>query len=82
MAGLPPPPGYSGSSLTGAPPGLSTGLTAPPPPAYRPSADPLEAKFKQKEKEWLRIQKSRFGEKRKAGFVEVSGNCNKMPLYE
>ena len=44
--------------------------SAPPPPGYRPPADPLVAKFAQKKKEWLRTQRNRFGEKRKAGFVE------------
>ncbi|KAA8567881.1 hypothetical protein EYC84_008329 [Monilinia fructicola] len=49
----------------GAPPG------APPPPGYRPPADPHVAKFAQKKKEWLRSQRNRFGEKRKGGFVET-----------
>lgn len=49
----------------GAPPG------APPPPGYRPIADPQAAKFAQKKKEWLRNQRNRFGEKRKGGFVET-----------
>jgi pre-mRNA-processing factor 8 len=49
----------------GAPPG------APPPPGYRPPADPQVAKFAQKKKEWLRMQRNRFGEKRKGGFVET-----------
>ncbi|KAK2604462.1 hypothetical protein N8I77_007391 [Diaporthe amygdali] len=53
---LPPPPG--------APP-------PPPPPGFRPSADPHTAKFEQKKKEWLRLQRNRFGEKRKGGFVET-----------
>lgn len=44
---------------------------APPPPGYRPPADPQVAKFAQKKKEWLRSQRNRFGEKRKAGFVET-----------
>ena len=43
---------------------------APPPPGYRPPADPQMAKFAQKKKEWLRSQRNRFGEKRKGGFVE------------
>ncbi|KAH8782903.1 pre-mRNA processing splicing factor 8 [Diaporthe sp. PMI_573] len=53
---LPPPPG--------APP-------PPPPPGFRPSADAHTAKFEQKKKEWLRLQRNRFGEKRKGGFVET-----------
>ncbi|RMZ78392.1 hypothetical protein DV738_g3895, partial [Chaetothyriales sp. CBS 135597] len=53
----PPPPGYSSS--------------APPPPGYRPPVDPQVAKFAQKKKEWLRTQRNRFAEKRKAGFVET-----------
>lgn len=44
---------------------------APPPPGYRPPADPQVAKFAQKKKEWLRAQHNRFGEKRKGGFVET-----------
>jgi pre-mRNA-processing factor 8 len=43
---------------------------APPPPGYRPPADPQVAKFAQKKKEWLRTQRNRFAEKRKGGFVE------------
>ena len=67
----PPPPGWSGTTMTGAPPGLSQPLKAPPPPGYKPPPNPMAAKMEQKKKEWLRIQKNRFGEKRKAGFVEV-----------
>jgi pre-mRNA-processing factor 8 len=44
---------------------------APPPPGYRPPADPQVAKFAQKKKEWLRTQRNRFAEKRKGGFVET-----------
>jgi pre-mRNA-processing factor 8 len=44
---------------------------APPPPGYVPTADPNAAKFAQKKHEWLRTQRSRFGEKRKGGFVET-----------
>ncbi|PGH17961.1 pre-mRNA-processing-splicing factor 8 [Helicocarpus griseus UAMH5409] len=65
MASLPPPP-PPGWGAT-APPSMPL---APPPPGYRPPADPLVAKFAQKKKEWLRTQRNRFGEKRKAGFVE------------
>lgn len=61
----PPPPGWSASAVP-PPPGM-----APPPPGYRPPADPHVAKFAQKKKEWLRTQRNRFGEKRKAGFVET-----------
>lgn len=77
MAGLPPPPGWSGSMMSGAPPGPSMPLTAPPPPGYRPTQDPQAAKLEQRKKEWLRTQKSRFGEKKKSGFVEVGhhGSC-------
>ncbi|OJD40749.1 pre-mrna-processing-splicing factor 8 [Diplodia corticola] len=64
----PPPPGWSAPPPPGAPPGMS----APPPPGYRPPADPQVAKFAQKKKEWLRMQRLRFGEKRKAGFVETT----------
>ena len=65
MASLPPPP----------PPGWAAGPhsmpSAPPPPGYQPPADPQVAKFAQKKKEWLRMQRNRFGEKRKGGFVET-----------
>ncbi|KAJ5921411.1 hypothetical protein N7466_009737 [Penicillium verhagenii] len=65
MASLPPPP----------PPGWSAAPSslpmAPPPPGYQPPADPNVAKFAQKKHEWLRTQRSRFGEKRKGGFVET-----------
>ncbi|KAK4863629.1 hypothetical protein LT330_002407 [Penicillium expansum] len=59
----PPPPGWGA-----APPSLPM---APPPPGYQPPADPNVAKFAQKKNEWLRTQRNRFGEKRKAGFVET-----------
>ena len=76
----PPPPGWSGGPMTGhgAPPGLSAPLTAPPPPEYKPPPNPQVAKFEQKKKEWLRIQKNRFGEKRKGGFVEVSSRASNI----
>lgn len=45
--------------------------SAPPPPGYQPPSDPQVAKFAQKKKEWLRLQRNRFGEKRKGGFVET-----------
>lgn len=45
--------------------------SAPPPPGYQPPPDPQVAKFAQKKKEWLRSQRNRFGEKRKAGFIET-----------
>ncbi|KAL1956742.1 hypothetical protein VTO42DRAFT_6892 [Malbranchea cinnamomea] len=66
MASLPPPPPPGWASA--APPSLPL---APPPPGYRPPPDPLVAKFAEKKKEWLRTQRNRFGEKRKAGFVET-----------
>ncbi|KAL8713287.1 MAG: hypothetical protein Q9220_002486 [cf. Caloplaca sp. 1 TL-2023] len=59
----PPPPGWGAP-----PPGMSS---APPPPGYQPPADPQVTKFAQKKKEWLRIQRNRYGEKRKGGFVET-----------
>ncbi|TKA69675.1 Pre-mRNA-processing-splicing factor 8 [Cryomyces minteri] len=64
----PPPPGWAAPPPPGAPPGMSL---APPPPGYRPPTDPQVAKFAQKKKEWLRLQRQRFGEKRKGGFVET-----------
>ncbi|KAG5918343.1 Pre-mRNA-splicing factor spp42 [Claviceps capensis] len=80
MSGIPPPPppGWGGapppppppppppSSL---PPPPST--PAPPPPGFHPPSDPQIAKFAQKKKEWLRDRRNRFGEKRKAGFVQT-----------
>ncbi|EEP76930.1 pre-mRNA processing splicing factor 8 [Uncinocarpus reesii 1704] len=66
MASLPPPPPPGWGA--GAPPSMPF---APPPPGYQPPADPRFAKFEHKKKEWLRTQRNRFGEKRKAGFVET-----------
>ena len=43
----------------------------PPPPGYRPLADPQQAKFDQKKSSWLRPQKNRFGEKRKNRFADM-----------
>ncbi|KAF2840904.1 pre-mRNA processing splicing factor 8 [Patellaria atrata CBS 101060] len=63
----PPPPGLPGPP----PPGGPLGSLAPPPPSYRPPLDPQTAKFAEKKKQWLRMQRQRFGEKRKAGFVET-----------
>lgn len=60
----PPPPGWGAGPPP--PPGM-----APPPPGYRPPVDPQVAKFAQKKKEWLRVQRNRFAEKRKGGFVET-----------
>ncbi|CAG5161550.1 uncharacterized protein ALTATR162_LOCUS6051 [Alternaria atra] len=69
----PPPPGPPGSGYAPpppppppGPPGASAG-----PPGMRPPLDPQVAKFAQKKKDWLRQQRQRFGEKRKAGFVET-----------
>ncbi|KAF2789766.1 PROCN-domain-containing protein [Melanomma pulvis-pyrius CBS 109.77] len=39
--------------------------------SLRPPVDPQVAKFAQKKKEWLRSQRQRFGERRKAGYVET-----------
>ncbi|XP_044717530.1 PRP8 domain IV core [Hirsutella rhossiliensis] len=63
MSDVPPPP----------PPGW--GPPPPPPPPPPPSSSmpppPSIAKFTQKKKEWLRSQRNRFGEKRKAGSVQT-----------
>ncbi|KAH6627581.1 NUC071 domain-containing protein [Chaetomium tenue] len=75
----PPPPGWGPPPPppTPPPPGPPSSLPpppaipAPPPPGYRPPTDPQIAKFAQKKKEWLRMQRNRFGEKRKGGFVET-----------
>ncbi|KAK8017225.1 hypothetical protein PG991_008301 [Apiospora marii] len=65
--GPPPPPPPPSDDFLPPPPGAAP----PPPPGYRPPTDPQIAKFAQKKKEWLRMQRNRFGEKRKAGFVET-----------
>ncbi|RDA90429.1 hypothetical protein CP533_5239 [Ophiocordyceps camponoti-saundersi (nom. inval.)] len=62
----PPPPPPPSSSM---PPPPST--PAPPRPGYQPHSDLQIAKFAQKKVEWLRQQRNRFGEKRKAGFVQT-----------
>ncbi|KAL2195468.1 NUC071 domain-containing protein [Corynascus similis CBS 632.67] len=75
----PPPPGWGPPPPppTPPPPGPPSSLPpppaipAPPPPGYLPPTDPQIAKFAQKKKEWLRMQRNRFGEKRKGGFVET-----------
>ncbi|KAF3015240.1 pre-mRNA-splicing factor 8 [Neopestalotiopsis sp. 37M] len=74
----PPPPGWGPPPPPPPPPGPPSdflppppGAPAPPPPGYRPPTDPHIAKFAQKKTEWLRMQKNRFGEKRKGGFVET-----------
>lgn len=64
----PPPPGWGAAPPPPPPPPMSF---APPPPGYSPMMNPMAAKFAQKKKEWLRTQRNRFGEKRKAGFVET-----------
>ncbi|KAF2032859.1 PROCN-domain-containing protein [Setomelanomma holmii] len=71
----PPPPGPPGSSYAPPPPPPPPGPPGAPgtvgPPGMRPPVDPQVAKFAQKKKDWLRQQRQRFGEKRKAGFVET-----------
>ncbi|KKA30251.1 hypothetical protein TD95_002221 [Thielaviopsis punctulata] len=77
MSGLPPPPPPGWAAPPPPPPPPSSSLPpppsvpAPPPPGYRPTNDLHLAKFSQKKKEWLRDRRLRFGEKRKAGFVET-----------
>ncbi|KAI8932546.1 Pre-mRNA-processing-splicing factor 8 [Plenodomus lindquistii] len=70
----PPPPGAPGFGYAPPPP-PPPGPPGPPgtfgPPGMRPPVDPQVAKFAQKKKDWLRSQRQRFGEKRKAGFVET-----------
>lgn len=46
-------------------------MPAPPPPGYQPHSDLQIAKFAQKKIKWLRNRRNRFGEKRKAGFVQT-----------
>lgn len=74
----PPPPGPPGAGYAPPPPPPPPGPPGPPappgalgPPGMRPPIDPQIAKFAQKKKDWLRSQRQRFGEKRKAGFVET-----------
>ncbi|KAI4623616.1 Pre-mRNA-processing-splicing factor 8 [Alternaria sp. BMP 0032] len=70
----PPPPGPPGSGYAPPPPPPPGPPGAPGtagPPGMRPPVDPQVAKFAQKKKDWLRQQRQRFGEKRKAGFVET-----------
>lgn len=68
-----PPPGPPGSGY--APPPPPPPPPGPPgtvgPPGIRAPVDPQIAKFAQKKKDWIRQQRQRFGEKRKAGFVET-----------
>ncbi|TIA30055.1 pre-mRNA-processing-splicing factor 8 [Aureobasidium pullulans] len=66
----PPPPGWDAPPPppSGAAP---PGALAPPPPGYKPQADPHIAKFADKKQKWLRMQRQRFGEKRRGGFVET-----------
>ncbi|KAK3956927.1 NUC071 domain-containing protein [Pseudoneurospora amorphoporcata] len=75
----PPPPGWGAPPPPSAPPPPPPpsslppppAIPAPPPPGFFPPTDPHVAKFAQKKKEWLRMQRNRFGEKRKGGFVET-----------
>lgn len=67
MASLPPPPPPGWDSK----PGMGVPPLQPPPPGYRPPADPQSAKFEVKKKEWLRTRRNRFGEKRKGGYIET-----------
>ncbi|KAF1351355.1 pre-mRNA-processing-splicing factor 8 [Delphinella strobiligena] len=73
MAGLPPPPPPGWDAPPPPPPGAGPpGMSlAPPPPGYKPTTDPHMAKFAEKKKQWLRMQRQRFGEKRGGGFVET-----------
>ncbi|GAB0136008.1 hypothetical protein EsDP_00004326 [Epichloe bromicola] len=68
-AAPPPPPPPPPSSLP--PPPSTPAPPPPPPPGFHPSSNPQIAKFAQKKKEWLRDRQNRFGEKRKAGFVQT-----------
>ncbi|KAG6005760.1 Pre-mRNA-splicing factor spp42 [Claviceps maximensis] len=79
MSGIPPPPppGWGAAPPPPPPPPPPSSLPpppstpAPPPPGFQPPSDPQIAKFSQKKKEWLRDRRNRFGEKRKAGFVQT-----------
>ncbi|KEQ72959.1 PROCN-domain-containing protein [Aureobasidium namibiae CBS 147.97] len=66
----PPPPGWDAPPPP--PPGAAPpDALAPPPPGYKPQVDPQIAKFADKKQKWLRMQRQRFGEKRRGGFVET-----------
>ncbi|KAL5117147.1 pre-mRNA-splicing factor 8 [Pleosporales sp. CAS-2024a] len=71
----PPPPGPPGAGFAPPPPPPPPGPPGAPgtvgPPGIRAPIDPQVAKFAQKKRDWLRQQRQRFGEKRKAGFVET-----------
>jgi pre-mRNA-processing factor 8 len=70
MASRPPPPPPPGANIPPPPPGAN--IPPPPPPGYdQPISNAQIAKFAAKKNEWLRMQRQRFGEKRKAGFVET-----------
>ncbi|KAI5270186.1 pre-mRNA-processing-splicing factor 8 [Aureobasidium subglaciale] len=67
----PPPPGWDAPPPPPPPGAAPPGALAPPPPGYKPQADPQIAKFADKKQKWLRMQRQRFGEKRRGGFVET-----------
>ncbi|KAI5206698.1 pre-mRNA-processing-splicing factor 8 [Aureobasidium subglaciale] len=67
----PPPPGWDAPPPPPPPGAAPPGALAPPPPGYKPQADPHIAKFADKKQKWLRMQRQRFGEKRRGGFVET-----------
>ncbi|KAF2755488.1 pre-mRNA-processing-splicing factor 8 [Pseudovirgaria hyperparasitica] len=74
MSGPPPPPPPPFGAWAPPPPPPSFGPPAvgapPPPPGLPPAQSAADLKFAQKKKEWLRYQRQRFGEKRRAGAVE------------
>ena len=50
---------------------MPNGHGIPPPPPGGLTADPKKAELQKKKKEWMRVQRNRFAEKRKGGFVET-----------
>ncbi|KIW09573.1 pre-mRNA-processing-splicing factor 8, variant [Verruconis gallopava] len=72
MTSRPPPPPPPGANIPPPPPGAHIPPPPPPPPGFdQPVANAHVAKFAAKKNEWLRMQRQRFGEKRKGGFVET-----------
>ncbi|CAK7218068.1 pre-mRNA-splicing factor 8 [Sporothrix curviconia] len=67
----PPPPPPPDSSMLPAPPAIPPPPPPPPPSGYKPLSELELAKLEQKKNEWLRTRRTRFGEKRRGGFVET-----------
>ncbi|CAK7199141.1 pre-mRNA-splicing factor 8 [Sporothrix eucalyptigena] len=66
----PPPPPPPDSSMLPAPPAVPP-PPPPPPSGHKPLSELDLAKLEQKKNEWLRARRTRFGEKRRGGFIET-----------